>query len=330
MIVLVADKLDAAALEKLRGTGCDVHVDPTLGPDTIAAEAERIAAQILVVRSTKVPASVFGADTSLRLVIRAGAGYDNIDCVAASSAGVSVSNCPGMNAVAVAELAMGHLINCDRRLVDQAADLRDGRWDKAGYAKARGLKGRTLGVVGVGAVGQEVVIRARAFGMNVKAWSRRMTPVRAIELGVEAAKPGREGLLEMLSGCDAVSISVASTPETESMVDREFLAALPEGAYLVNTSRGKVVDESALAWAVRERGLRAGLDVYRDQPAQKTCAWEQPLACLGGVWGTHHCGASTDQAQVAVGQCVVEIVREFAATGSVLHRVAGPADTVNA
>jgi D-3-phosphoglycerate dehydrogenase len=221
-----------------------------------------------------------------------------------------------MNAVAVAELAMAHLLNCDRRVPAQTAELRAGRWNKKEYSKARGLKGLRLGVVGVGAIGEAVIRRVLAFEMDVVAWSRRMTPDRARGLGAAFGGSTRQELLAMVAGCDAVSIHVAATGDTKDLCDAAFFAAMPEGAYFVNTSRGSVVDEKALAAAIESKGLRAGLDVYRDQPADKTAAWRPGLAALEGVASmSHHVGASTDQAQTAVGEETVRIVEVFKASG---------------
>ena len=327
MRVLIADKFEDEGIEGLGSIGAEVLVDPSLGPDTLPAALADHAAEVLVVRSTKVPAAVIegaSGDGPLRLIIRAGSGYDNIDCAAAERAGVSVCNCPGMNAIAVAEIAFGHLINLDRRLPEQHADLVAGKWDKKKYSVARGLCGRTLGVVGTGSIGRAMIERARAFGMHTVAWSRSLTADAAAELGSEWAGSGREGLLELARRSDAVTVHVASTPETAGMFDQEFFEALPEGGYFINTARGEVVDDDALAWAVRERGVRAGLDVWRGQPAEKQADWKPALMHLPGVYGSHHIGASTDQAQLAVADEVVRIVEGFKSGGEVLHCVAGP------
>ncbi len=178
------------------------------------------------------------AGKSLGLIIRAGAGYDNIDTGAAAKQGVAVCNCPGTNAVAVAELVFALLLSCDRRVPDQVAETRAGKWNKKEYAKARGLKGLTLGVIGVGAIGRQVIKRARAFDMEVWAHSLNMTPERALDLGIKYGGRTRDELLSMVSQCDAVTIHVAANPESERMCDAAFFAAMREGAYFINTSRG--------------------------------------------------------------------------------------------
>lgn len=313
MKVLIADKFEPAGVSGLEALGCDVSVDPALSPETLPdAVAEK---DILVVRSTKVPAAVFDAGNSLKGVIRAGAGYDNIDQAAATAKGVHVCNCPGMNGVAVAELTMAHLLNCDRRVPDQTADLRAGKWRKKEYAKAKGLKGMTLGVVGSGAIGREVIKRARAFDMHVHVWSRSLTVDKAAELGATYGGSDRRELLKMLGACDAVTIHVAANDDTKDMCNGEFFGAMRDGAYFINTSRGSVVDETALTKAVTERGLRCGLDVYQSQPGTPEADFNTPLAGLEGCSFSHHIGASTDQAQNAVAEEVVRIVRLFKETG---------------
>jgi D-3-phosphoglycerate dehydrogenase len=208
---------------------------------------------------------------------------------------------------------MGLLLACDRRIPDQVADLRLGKWNKAEYSRARGLHGRTLGIVGLGQIGREVAQRARAFGMRVVAWSRNLTHEEAERLDlVYALTP-----LEVARLADAVTVNVAATPETKHLVNAEFLAAMKPGSYLINTARGSVVDEAALQQAVRERGIRAGLDVFQNEPGASTGEFASAIAQTPGVYGTHHVGASTDQAQVAIAHEVIRIVQSFRATGEV-------------
>jgi D-3-phosphoglycerate dehydrogenase len=268
---------------------------------------------ILIVRSTKVSAAALNAGTSLTLVIRAGAGIDTIDVASASGRGIFVSNCPGKNSIAVAELVMGLLLACDRRIPDQVADLRQGKWNKAEYSKARGLYGRRLGIVGLGQIGKEVAIRARAFGMRVLGWSRTLTHEEAERLGIVYA----QSPLEIARICDVVTINVAATADTKHLVNAEFLGAMRPGAYLINTSRGSVVDEVALQQAVAEKKIRAGLDVFQNEPAGGTGEFAAAILQEAGVYGTHHVGASTDQAQVAIAHEVIRIVQAFQATGEV-------------
>ncbi|MCW5775964.1 MAG: hypothetical protein KIS87_05965 [Phycisphaeraceae bacterium] len=315
MVVLIADKFEAEGIAALGSLGIDVASEPSLGPETLPEALARLSPEVLIVRSTKVPAPALAAASALRLIVRAGAGVDNIDVPAASARRIAVCNCPGMNAAAVAELAVGLLIACDRRIPDQVNELRAGRWNKKEYGKARGLRGRTLGVVGVGAIGGHVVRSAQALGMRVVAWSRSMTPERAAELGVESGGSTRPDLLRMAAACDAVSVHVALTNDTRSLCDAAFFNAMKPGAIFVNTSRGAVVDEAALADAVRAKGIKAALDVYAAQPGTPEADFNPPIAALPGVYGTHHCGASTDQAQQAVADETVRIVRVFKETG---------------
>lgn len=322
MKVLIADQFEQSGRDGLSALGCEVTFDPAITPETLPDAIAKVDPAILVVRSKKVRPPAIEAAKSLKLIIRAGAGYDNIDLPAATSKGIAVCNCPGMNAIAVAELVFALLLCCDRRVPDQTADLRSGAgWNKKEYAKARGLKGLTLGVVGVGSIGREVIRRAKAFDMNVVAHSVNMTKERAASLGVEFGGSSRQDLLAMAGRCDAISLHVAGTPQTEKMCDAEFFAALKPGAYFINTSRGSVVDEAALADAIKSKGIRAGLDVFANEPSEGKAAWTTPLASLPGVYTTHHVGASTDQAQNAVADEVVRIVKVFRETGRAENRV---------
>jgi len=313
MKVLIADKFEKVGIDGLKELGCTVVSQPDVKAEELPALIRETDPHILIVRGKKVNADALKAGTALTLVIRAGAGIDTIDVATASSLGVFVSNCPGKNSIAVAELVMGLLLSCDRRIPDQVADLRQGTWNKGEYSKARGLHGRTLGIVGLGQIGREIAARAQAFGMRVVAWSRSLTHEEADRLGVAYAQTP----LEVAHLADAVSINVAANADTKHLVNAEFLAAMRPGAYLINTSRGSVVDEAALERAVREKRIRAGLDVFEKEPAGSTGALSNAIARAPGVYGTHHVGASTDQAQVAIAHEVIRIVQTFKTTGEV-------------
>jgi D-3-phosphoglycerate dehydrogenase len=313
MKVLVADKFEKVGVDGLKELGCTVVVDPDVKAEDLPARIREVDPHILIVRGKKVSADALKAGTALTLVIRAGAGIDTIDVDAASGLGVFVSNCPGKNSIAVAELVLGLLLSMDRRIPDQAADLRSGKWGKGEYSKARGLYGRTLGIVGLGQIGREVAARARAFGMKVVGWSRSLTHEEADRLGITYAQTP----LEVARLSDAVSVNVAATGDTKNLVNAEFLAAMRSGAYLINTARGSVVDEAALERAVREKGIRAALDVFQNEPAGSSGAFGNPIVQVPGVYGTHHVGASTEQAQVAIAHEVIRIVQAFGDTGEV-------------
>jgi D-3-phosphoglycerate dehydrogenase len=249
----------------------------------------------------------------IKLVVRAGAGYNTIDVAAASKRGIYVSNCPGKNSIAVAELAFALILALDRRVVDNAVALRRGEWNKKEFSKARGLFGRTLGLIGVGKIGQEMIARAQAFGMTVIAWSRSLTPLRAAELGVTHM----ESPQAVAAAADVVSVHLALNNETRNLIDAGFFNAMREGAYFINTARGEVVDQQALANAIKTRGIRAGLDVYAAEPTSAVGEFNDEIVKEEGLYGTHHIGASTDQAQEAIAAETVRIVKQFKETGQV-------------
>lgn len=319
MKVLIADKFEDVGITGLEALGCTVKVDPSLEKGTLPAAIAEFEPEALIVRSTKVPAEVIKGAATLKLIVRAGAGTDNIDKSAAASKKIGVCNCPGMNAVAVAELAMGHMLSWDRRLPEQNAELKAGHWFKKEFSKARGLKGRTLGIVGVGHIGSALVQRAKAFDMEVVAWSPvapTMTDELAGEMGVRNGGTTREDLLKMLPGCDAVSMHVALVDATRGMCDGEFFGAMKDGATFINTSRGGIVDDAALLAAIGAKGLRAGVDVYNKQPSGKDEQWTNDLTKNDNVHCTHHIGASTDQAQAAVAEETVRVVKVFKEQGT--------------
>lgn len=312
MLVLIADRFEQSGRDGLQAIGCEVSYKPDLKDDALVEAIRKDAPDVLVVRSTKVNKTMLDAG-SIKLVVRAGAGFNTIDVPAASSRGIYVSNCPGKNSIAVAELAWALILGLDRRIVDNVISLRRGEWNKKEFSKARGLFGRTLGLIGLGKIGQEMIPRAHAFGMPVIAWSRSLTRERAEGLGVEY-KPNA---IEVAREADIVSIHLALNPQTKGFIGKEFFSSMREGAYLVNTSRGEVIDQKALVEAMKTRGIRAGLDVYAAEPPSATGEFTDDLAKEDGLYGTHHIGASTDQAQEAIAEETVRIVREFKETGRV-------------
>ena len=254
------------------------------------------------------------AATSLSLIVRAGAGVNTIDVHAASRRGIYVSNCPGKNSIAVAELTFALMLGLDRHIAENVSDLRAGKWNKKEYSKARGLFGRTLGILGYGNIGQEVARRAEAFGMRVVVWSRRF------DQGSGTADPGitivhsPEAVAEQ---ADVLSVHLALASDTRDLVNGSVLGRLKPGAYFVNTSRAEVVDHAALADAARNRGIRVALDVFAKEPATATGEFGDSLVTLPGVIGTHHIGASTEQAQEAIAAEAARIVRVYKETGKV-------------
>ena len=328
MKVLIADKFEKSGIDGLKAAGCEVVFEPDLADDSLRDAIGRTQADVLVVRGTKVTEPMLDAGR-LSLVVRAGAGYNTIDVAAASARGIYVSNCPGKNAIAVAELAFGLILSLDRRIPDNVAALHAGQWNKKEFSKAQGLYGRTLGLLGVGNIGQEMIRRAAGFGMHVVLWSRRfdgrqgpLSDEDARALGIEnavhsihvelAPTPG-----DVASRADILSIHLALGQGTKGLVDAALLERLKPGALLINTARSEVVDYAALASAVKRRGLRAGVDVYAQEPAAAAAEFEDDLVALPGVYGTHHIGASTDQAQEAIAAETVRIVRSFKETGHV-------------
>jgi D-3-phosphoglycerate dehydrogenase len=324
-VVLLADTFSEGGVQTLEALGCKVVTNASLKDGALVRAIGDINPSIMIVRSTTVTAEMMQATAALAVIIRAGAGYDTIDVAGASALGIFVANCPGKNAIAVAELAWSLILACDRRVPDQVADLRDGKWRKKEYAKALGLSGRTLGIVGFGGIGIEMAKRGKAFGMNVIAWSRSLTEEQASEHGIGWC----ESLHNLARMSDVVTVHVASTSETENLIGTTFFDAMNEGATFVNTSRGSVVDEEALRESVDKRNLRVGLDVYRNEPTTGDSKFSPPIISCEGVYGTHHVGASTFQAQGAIADEAIRIVEHYLAEG-VVHNCVNRATSTSA
>jgi D-3-phosphoglycerate dehydrogenase len=275
--------------------------------------AELETAAGLIVRSaTTVDARLLEAAPELRVVGRAGVGVDNIDVAAASERGVAVVNAPGGNTVSAAELTMALLLSVARRVSEADRSMREGRWDRANLQGVE-LRGRTLGVVGAGRIGSTVADRCRAFGMRVIVHDPYLSADRLAEL--------RSVVVEMdqlLAEADVITLHVPLTDETRGLIGESALERMKKGAFLVNLSRGGVVDEAALARALIEgRIAGAGLDVYETEPLSP----ESPLLSAPNLVLTPHLGASTKEAQVQVALEVAANLRAALAFGDLTHAI---------
>lgn len=324
MIVLIADRFESAGIEHLRRLSCEVKLDAQLEGESLATAIRDTGCELLVVRSTKVPRAAIESAPHLKLIIRAGSGYDTIDVLAASEHGVRVSNCPGMNSVAVAELTIGMMIALDRRIVDETDDLRIGVWNKKEYSKARGLKGRTLGIVGLGRIGREVARRAKAFEMELIYSDIIPHPEIETELGLR-----RVSFDDVLRQSDFITLHVPGGKQTEHLISEAEINTMKRTAFLINCSRGGVVDEVALADALEAGRLGgAAMDVYEMEPGATDTEFKDPIPTAPRVVGTHHVGASTEQAQLAVADETVRVIQQYVSDGTFLHCVNPPESLV--
>ncbi len=317
----MADNLPTSFVTALEAAGHQCPTDPALTRESLPDALTGV--EVLVVRGTEVTAETLSRADSLRLVVRAGSGTNTIDCEAASAHKILVANVPGRNAIAVAELSMGLLLATDRAIADNVAELRAGRWDKRRFSQVgRGLYGRRIGIVGLGSIGIEVAVRARAFGMDVAALTRSSRSVekcnRIEQLGIQLLP----SMVELAEHVDVLTLHVPLSSQTEDLVDEDVLDALAPGT-LINTSRAAVVRTEALLAHLDAGTLTAGLDVFPDEPSAGTADWESALARHPRVVGTHHIGASTEQAQSAVVEGALEVIAAFG-RGELLNVVNAP------
>ncbi len=310
MKVLVIDAFSAAHLEELKKLGLEVDYRPQLKAEELAQTIG--GASIVVARSTKVTGEAIEKADALQLIVRAGAGVNTIDLKAASARAIYVANTPGKNAIAVAELTLGLILAIDRRIPDAVADLRAGKWNKKDYGQADGLFGRTIGIVGLGAIGREVAKRARGFGMKVVGWSRSLDDAKAETLGLRRMA----SVAELCAQSDVVTVHCAFSADTKELISADAIGRMKKGATFINTSRAELVDLRALDRAIAEKDLRVGLDVFEKEPAGGAGAFEDPIVKHARVIGTHHIGASTEQAQNAVADETVRIIRTFLEGGA--------------
>lgn len=316
--VLLADKMGPFVEQTLKNNGCKVLWDPSLSGDTLRDEMKKFQPNVIVVRSTKVTKEHLLASQSLALIVRAGAGVNTIAVDEASNMGIFVANCPGKNAIAVAELAMGHLINLDRRISDNVKDIRDGKWDKKEYGKARGLFGRTIAVLGIGNIGREVCKRAISFGMTVNAFSRSLNEDIASSLGINYCK----SIEEACNNADALSIHLPHNDSTHYIINKNVLSKLKDGAFVINTSRGGVVNETDILEMIKQKNIRYAPDVYENEPKSSDKVFNDKNICTNlSIYGSHHIGASTEQAADAVGTETLRVIQTFLNDGEVVNCV---------
>jgi D-3-phosphoglycerate dehydrogenase len=311
MKILIADKFPDTYIDELKKSGLDVDNSPKLGESDLQEVAKGY--EVLVVRSTKVNANTINSSDKLKLIIRAGAGVNNIDIPTATERGISVANCPGKNSVAVAELAIGLMVSLDRKIPDNVMDFKKGTWNKAEYSKAEGLKGKTLGVVGVGNIGREVAKRANAFDMKVYGYDI----VRLEDVQLEYV----DTLEDILPKCDVISLHLPANEKTKGIFNKELFGLMKPNSFLINTSRPSVIDEEALLDAIKEKNIRVALDVFNDEPEGKTGEVKSILQDNPNIYITHHIGASTNQAQNAVAEETVNIIKEYVKSGKVKNCV---------
>ncbi|MDG2908102.1 MAG: NAD(P)-dependent oxidoreductase [Acidimicrobiales bacterium] len=318
MKILFADSLTDEFVDRLRARGDECEVRDDLTADDLPGAISGV--DVLVVRSTRVTADTIANSDRLGLIVRSGAGTNTIDCKAAANAGIYVCNVPGKNSLAVAELTMGLLLAIDRHIADATADLRSGTWNKQAYSSSDGVFGKTLGIIGVGEIGMAVAERARGFGLTVIAERKRgrrpETEARIRAAGVKLV----DGLDQMIRASDIISVHVPGDDSTAGLVDADFLDKMKPGAILLNTSRGEMVDEAALIAAMDSKDIRAGLDVFCDEPCDGAAVFTSALAQHPNVVGTHHVGASTQQAQDATASGSIDVIEAYRA-GDLLNCV---------
>ncbi len=309
--VLIADKFPEKYIQQMRDLDLDVIYQPKLGEKDLPEAAKDV--DILIVRSTIVNEETISSSKKLNLIIRAGSGVNNIAISAANKKGIYVTNCPGMNAVAVAELAFGLMIALDRFIPDNVIDFRNGVWNKDKYSKGMGLKGKTLGLIGVGNIGKEVAKRALAFEMNV--YGKDITRIEGVQI-----KDFNE-MDQLLPLCDIVTIHLPATPQTKGLFNKQMLSHMKNGALLINTSRHDVIVEDDLLEAIKEKNLRVAVDVFKGEPEGKAGEVKSKLQDNPNIYVTHHIGASTEQAQDAVAEETVNIIKHYVHSGVIDHWV---------
>ncbi len=302
MKVLICDPLAESAVARLREAGLEVVEKTGMSPEELAQELAKGYDAIVVRSATKVRKAAIDAAVGLRLIVRAGVGLDNIDVEYAREKGIEVRNTPRASTDSVAELALAHMLALARSLPQATISLREGKWEKKAF-KGIELSGKTLGVIGIGRIGQAVARRALCLGMRVIAFDKfvKESPIPEVRM---------VPLEELLGEADFVTLHVPPDP-AGPVIGQQEIARMKDGAYLINCARGGVVDEAALLAALNSGKLAgAGLDVFEEEPPKDMELLRHPKVSL-----TPHIGAQTREAQARVGDEVVDILLEFAKGG---------------
>jgi D-3-phosphoglycerate dehydrogenase / 2-oxoglutarate reductase len=313
MHIVVADDLPPSALALFHHEGW--HVDARSGRTADQLAADLANADALVVRSaTKVTPALIAAAPRLRAIARAGTGVDNVNVEAATARGIVVMNAPGANTISVAELAMAQLLSLARRLPAADASMKQGKWDKKSFLGEE-IRGKVLGIVGLGRVGREVARRARAFAMTVIAFDLFVPAEEAGQLDVELVP-----LDDLCSRSDYISLHLPSTAETRHLFNAARFEKCKRGMKLINTARGELIDETALVQAIRSGQIAgAAIDVFTQEPTTN-----HELQQLPQVIASPHIAASTREGQEQVGIETAAALRDFLKTGTVRNAVNGP------
>ena len=307
MKVVIADDFSPDGVAELKKVADVTYIPKAINKD-FENEMAKVMPEILIVRSKKVTKEVVDADPNLKGVIRAGAGFDTIDVAYCSSKGITVSNCPGKNNIAVAELTMGLIISLDRRIPENVHLLKQGKWNKAAYADCAGLYGRTLDLIGTGFVGGEVAKRALAFGMKVIAYDIFISKEDMAKNNIEKV----DSLEDLAKKADIISLHVPKVKETEGMINKKYMAQMKKDVLIVNTARGELVVEADIIERLNaEKGFYYACDVICNEPAFKAGDFKSALAMHPKVYATHHIGASTKQAEEAIGVEAVRMVNKY-------------------
>ncbi len=312
MRILVACEFPEEALDQLRSLALDlVYMPGAAGPELREAMGN---VSILVVGENRLSGDTVAAAKDLQLIVRAGAGRGDIAVEAASVEGVFVSHCPERQATAIAELAFGLMLALDRQIVENTLAIRAGRWSRNELARARGLDGRTLGLVGFGPPGKRIARRARAFDMHVLAWTPEMAAQADAPENVEVCNWPRE-----LARRSDFVVLLPFGDKPEVVIDGEFLQCLADTAVLVHLGHAGAIDEAALLEAVERRGLRVAIDTHSSAPVGDTGRVRCRFCEMSGVIGTQNIGPLTAQARRETAAEVVRIIRTFIVTGEVLN-----------
>src|SRR5438105_3411043 len=310
--VLISDKLEAPGLDLLREAG--VELDERHGLKGADLQAALRDADGVIIRSgTTLTAELLEAPGRLKAIVRAGVGVDNIDVAAATRRGIVVMNTPGGNTVSTAEHTVTMLMALARHVPAADASLHAGKWERTKFVGTQ-LAGKTLGVVGLGRIGREVARRAAGLDMKVVGFDPFLAPDRAAQLGIEAVS----GLAELLPRCDFLTVHTPLTDETRDLIGAAQLANLPRGARVLNCARGGIINEQALADALRSGHLAgAALDVFEQEPPPA----DHPLLKLPNVVVTPHLGASTVEAQTSVAREAAQLLVDYLTRGLVQFAV---------
>ena len=308
MKVLIADKFPIKYIDKIVKLKYQIIFNENITTKELINKIKGF--NILIIRNKKITNNIIENSNCLKLIIRAGSGYDNIDILSANKKYISVCNVPGKNAIAVAELTIGLMLSIDRKIPDNVNDIKNFKWNKNKYSNSIGIFGRKLGIIGFGEIGQLVAKRAFSFGMKILVYDTNLNKTKHNIINKYNIII-KNDIYKLVKNSNIITLHIPSNKNTINIINKKILNFIKKDSIIINTSRSDIINEKDLICAMDNKNIKLGTDVYKDEPEYKSGYFKTHIGIHPNVYGTHHIGASTRQAQNSIASGVIKILKYF-------------------